>query len=58
MFIYDTCAVTPEYVMDVYEAAAATGSEKDLVSLRSTFLIFTSVGLDVSLSIVSCSYNV
>lgn len=46
----DMCAAVPEYVMDVYEASVATGSEKDLVLLRSTFLIFTSAGLDVSLS--------
>lgn len=55
MFIYGyVCcrrsAAMPEYVMDVYEASVATGSERDLVLLRSTFLIFTSVGLDVSFS--------
>lgn len=50
----DMCAVGVQLqcqnVMDVYEASVATGSERDLVLLRSTFLIFTSVGLDVSFS--------
>lgn len=39
----------PEYVMDVYEASAATGSEKDLVLLRSPYFNFYK-RLDVSLS--------